>query len=149
MSERVLMALLLAGLTACSNNPAAPLCSPGVVRGDVAGLSIPVFDGENLSGFRVDGATVDGDLAGSASAEFDIVRFDEQGTIHFTGSHEFMDSTNGFLFQTSDEGITTATGEVENHMTVVTGGTGELTTTGTVDLQTGELRLEYQGEICL
>jgi hypothetical protein len=87
-------------------------------------------------------------MSGTSSATFTIERADEDGTMHLTGSHTFWDGADAFLFRTRDEGLTTAEGRVENAMTIVEGATGSLATTGSVNLQTGALALDYTGEVC-
>ncbi|MDX1548010.1 MAG: hypothetical protein R3247_13525 [Rhodothermales bacterium] len=140
-----LMALLLLG-AGCKENPTEAACE--TVQGRVEGVSAPVFDGEALTGFRVEKASVSGDMTGSSSADFTITRFGEDGTLFLAGAHTFWDGADAFLFRTTDEGLTTADGQVQNEMQIVEGATGRLSTVGTVDLQTGALTLDYTGEVC-
>lgn len=141
----ILLGLLLLG-TGCNDDPLTAACE--TVQGSVEGFSAPVFDGEALVGFRVEKADVAGDMTGAASADFTITRFGEDGTLYLAGAHTFWDGADAFLFRTTDEGLTTADGQVQNEMQIVEGATGQLSTTGTVDLQTGALKLQYTGEIC-
>ena len=150
-SYRVLLALAAVGFTtimlaaACDSNTSA--CE--TVQGTVIGQSVPILDDDGLpTGFRVEQATVEGSMSGTSSATFTIERADEDGTMHLTGSHTFWDGTDAFLFRTRDEGMTTTDGRVENAMTIVEGATGSLATTGSVNLQTGALALDYTGEVC-
>jgi hypothetical protein len=119
------------------------------VEGTVTGQSVPILnDAGAPTGFRVKQATVGGTLAGTSSATFTIERADEDGTMHLTGSHTFWDEGDQFLFRTRDKGLTTAAGQVENTMTIIEGATGALSTTGSVNLQTGALALKYEGDVC-
>ena len=131
----------------CDTNTDGVACAD--VEGTVEGLSAPVFDAEGqLTGFQVVKASVVGDLPGTSSADFAIRAVDDDGTLHLAGSHTFWDGRDALRFRTEDEGRTTADGRVENHMTLVEGATGRLTTTGTVDVQTGALVLAYTGRVC-
>lgn len=147
LTSMLVLALIVLLAGCYGDGPIAPSCE--FVQGGVEGFSVPVFDDTgNITGFHVEKATVSGDLQGTSSADFDIESIDENGTFHLTGSHTFWDTDGQFLFRTSDEGLTTANGQIENHMTLVEGATGELMTEGTVDLQTGALTLDYEGEVC-
>jgi hypothetical protein len=150
-SYRVLLGLATMGLgiimlaAACDSDVSA--CE--TVQGTVTGQSVPILNDAGVpTGFRVEKATVAGAMSGTSSATFTIERADEDGTMHLTGSHTFWDGDDAFLFRTRDEGLTTADGRVENTMTIVEGATGSLTTTGSVNLQTGALVLDYTGEVC-
>lgn len=141
----VLLAALVLADFACDRDPRT---SCEAVTGEVIGLSLPVLEEGALVGFRVEGAAVSGDLPGTSSADFRIVRTDDEGTLHLTGSHTFRDPDGTVRFRTEDEGTTTAEGHVENRMTLVEGATGTLTTEGAVNLETGALTLAYTGEVC-
>lgn len=130
--------------TACDSTTS----SCDAVQGTVTGQSVPVLDDGALTGFQVEKATVDGDLPGTSTATFSIDSTDGDGTMHLTGSHTFWDRSDAFLFRTRDEGKTTATGQIENTMLIIEGATGTLSTTGSVDLRTGALTLDYDGEVC-
>jgi len=148
-SHRITRGLLMAGLclliAACGGKE--PACE--AVQGTVAGRSVPVLNDAGVpTGFQVEKATVAGSVAGTSSATFTVVRADEGGTMHLTGSHTFWDGADQFLFRTRDEGQTTPDGRVENQMTIIEGATGSLTTTGAVDPKTGTLTLNYEGELC-
>lgn len=145
MYPPLLLAALLLAVFACDSDPRR---SCDAVTGGVTGLSLPVFEGEALVGFRVEGAAVSGDLPGTSTADFHIASAADDGTLHLTGSHTFLDAEGAVRFRTDDEGTTTAEGRVENRMTLVEGATGTLTTTGAVDLETGALTLRYEGEVC-
>jgi hypothetical protein len=150
-SHRVLLGLAAVGLgiimlaAACDSDASA--CE--TVQGTVTGQSVPILSDAGVpTGFRVEKATVSGSMTGTSSATFSVMRADEDGTMHLTGSHTFWDGADTFLFRTRDEGMTTADGRVENAMTIVEGATGSLATTGSVNLQTGALALDYTGEVC-
>ena len=150
-SHRVLLGLATVGLgiimlaAACDSDASA--CE--TVQGTVTGQSVPILNDAGVpTGFRVEKATVDGAMSGTSSATFTIERADEDGTMHLTGAHTFWDGADAFLFRTRDEGLTTADGRIENAMTIVEGATGSLATTGSVNLQTGALALDYTGEVC-
>lgn len=140
-----LLAALVLVAFACDSDPRRS-CDP--VAGDVTGLSLPVFEDETLIGFRVEGASVSGDLPGTSTADFHIASADDDGTLLLSGSHTFLDPEGAVRFRTEDEGTTTAQGRVHNRMTLVEGATGTLTTTGAVNLETGALTLRYEGEVC-
>ena len=144
MLTSLLLSLSFFCLTGCSS--ADPSCE--AVIGTVTGQSVPVFEADQVVGFRVEGATVAGDMTGTSSADFSIMSVDDDGTLHLTGSHTFWDPAGAFLFRTEDQGLTTADGQIENAMTIVEGGTGSLNTEGTVDLATGALTLSYTGQVC-
>jgi len=150
-SHRVLLGLCTVGLAiimsaaACDSNTSA--CE--AVQGTVTGQSVPLLnDAGAPTGFSVEKAAVDGSMSGTSSAIFTIERADEDGTMHLTGAHTFWDGDDAFLFRTRDDGLTTADGRVENAMTIVEGATGSLATTGSVNLQTGAIMLDYTGEVC-
>lgn len=118
------------------------------VSGTVSGVVAVIFDNEgNLSAFQVRDAVVNGSVKGTSDADLAIIKIDSKGTIHFEGGHIFYDEAGNVMFKTSDKGTATADGQVENHLTIIEGAAGKLTTRGTVNFQTGELSLTYEGTI--
>jgi hypothetical protein len=106
-----------------------------------------LFDNQgNPSAFQVRGAVVSGSVKGTSDADLAIKSIDSEGTIHFEGGHIFYNEAGNVMFKTSDKGTATADGQVENHLTIVEGSSGQFTTKGNVNLQSGALTLTYEGK---
>lgn len=119
-----------------------------VVEGTIHGISIPRFEEEALVGFDVTVTEVDGQLAGGKiMASLTITEFLADGSLVFNGTHHFTGTEVG-TFTTSDHGLTSAEGRVADILTITEGATGFLVTMGHVNLETGELVLEYTGLVC-
>lgn len=116
------------------------------VAGTIEGFAIPQFGPDGLTGFVVGGGAT-GPLAGAVSATLTIERVGAGGTIHFTASHTFAGTALGTL-TTADRGSTTPDGRIHDALDIVGGGSGMLTTHGTVDATTGALALRYHGRVC-
>lgn len=139
-------ALLLFGSLAQESTGDSSGCE--VFDGTVTARSVPRFDGEELVGFDVTGTGATGQLADLAvTAAFDVERFLEDGSVMISGSHTFEGGAYGRIV-TADSGLTTGTGQVVNRMNIIEGGSGFLMTHGPIDLETGELTLDYLGVRC-
>jgi len=144
----VLAAIFLLALAGCDKDNSVEPAGEEEISGTVNGVVTLVFaNGADLSGFQVRGAVVSGSVKGTSDADLTIISIDSLGTIHFEGGHIFYNESGNVIFKTSDKGTTTTTDEVENHLTIVEGKSGEFTTKGNVNLQNGELTLTYQGKV--
>lgn len=141
------LVLLLAG---CSKDNSVDPVTEQQISGNVTGVAVMIFDNQgNPYAFQVRGAVVSGSFKGTSDADLPIRSIDSNGTIHFEGMHIFYDEGGNIIFRTSDKGTATATGEVENHLTIIEGKSGQFITKGNVNLQTGELALTYEGKVQL
>lgn len=139
------LVLLLAG---CSNDNSVDPVTEQEISGNVTGVAVLIFDNQgNPYAFQVRGAVVNGSIKGTSDADLPIRSIDSNGTIHFEGMHIFYDEGGNVMFRTSDKGTATAVGQVENHLVIIEGKSGQFTTKGNVDLQTGALTLTYEGKV--
>lgn len=119
----------------------------GTVEADITGTSgaCPVA--------TIEGQVFDetGTLIGSTSAC--ITNFEQlgNGAIHADLSHEY--SIGPLNFSTDDQGVLTEIApdlfRFENSLTIVDGATGFLRAHGTVNLDSGEINLTFNGRICV
>lgn len=144
----VLVVVLTLGITFVSVGAQENGPSCLIVEGTIHGVSIPRFEGEALVGFDVSVTEVTGQLAGGEiTASLTITEFLEDGSLVFDGTHHFVGTQAG-TFSSSDHGITSGAGLVADMLTISEGASGFLITKGHVNLETGDLALEYVGLVC-
>jgi hypothetical protein len=137
---------LAAPSAAAEQRPAAACTNVG---GDLDAIGIPVLAGGALAGFHVVVTAARGDLAGATiSAELTVTRAGSGGALQLDGEHRFVDSAAGLDLTTHDFVRISPDGVVDDTLQVVSGGTGQLHTHGSVDLATGAVHLTYAGRIC-
>jgi hypothetical protein len=117
------------------------------ITGTVQASATPIIVADDIVGFDVVATTVTGDLEGSMTAEVSLERITPGGTIHFTGVHYFAGSQFG-NFQTSDRGLMTPNGRVNNDLRIVDGASGFIKSHGTVDPSTLTFHVWYHGRVC-
>ena len=81
-----------------------------------------------------------------------IISADDKGnTLHAELAHEY--SIGNLNFSTADQGVLTLIApnlfNFANRLTIVDGASGFLRAHGTVDVQTGEISLAFNGQICV
>lgn len=150
--KQVLNLMLAVALTPGMVGVAASAADYGpgcvVVAGTIEGVSVPRFDGDALAGFDVTVTEVSGPLSGGEiTASLTITHFLEDGSLVFDGRHHFTGTQVG-TFSTADHGLTSADGRVGDLLTIDEGGSGYLLTMGNVNLETGQLALDYTGVVC-
>lgn len=110
------------------------------VSGVVEAYSVP-----EGNGLRIISTTVTGELGGDGSSVTALV--EPRGPRHFTGTHTFTSDMFG-AFTTSDSIVVSASGRVNNTMTITDGASGMFHSHGTVDLATGLIEVRYHGRVC-
>jgi len=141
----VLVAAFTLGSSSLSASAQEKNSRCSIITGVIHGVSVPRLEEGVLTGFDVTVSKVTGPLSGGEIfASLKVTRFLDDGSMLFKGTHRFAGTRAG-TFTTSDRGVTSADGRMGNILTISEGACGFLLTTGTVDVETGELVLEYTG----
>jgi len=146
--------LLLIAVTALVLVPATAIAAPRPAANCVnidalaEGFAYTVYDGDgNPIGFDIDGSALGGTVTGTNL----IVKVTPGGVIHFSGELDFESPTHG-SFTTTDEGIVTPNGRLNTKLEVIAGGTGFISSHGTiypVDEDTFVWQVHERGRICI
>jgi hypothetical protein len=115
-----------------------------------SGTAHPIVDADfNLLGFDIAGTAFGGTTTGTNW----VVSITPGGVIHFSGILNFEDTIFGD-FTTTDEGVVTPNGLLNTKLEVISGGTGFISSHGTIVLADPETftyvwEVQERGRICI
>ena len=115
-----------------------------------SGTAHPILDADfNLLGFDIAGTGLGGSITGTNWVE----EVTPGGVIHFSGILNFEDTVYGD-FTTTDEGIVTPNGRLNTKLEVIAGGTGFISSHGTIVLDdpvtfTYVWEVQERGRLCI